>query len=90
MGNRRDARRAARLAARTQPAPPHIGAPAERPSGTLEFYVDDEGLWRWRFVAENHRIVADSGQGYKTRRNAVKGWMVVHEARRYRTVGLEL
>lgn len=27
-------------------------------------YYDAAGKWRWRFVAPNGRIMADSGQGY--------------------------
>lgn len=26
--------------------------------------------WRWRLVAQNGNIIADSGQAYKSRRNA--------------------
>jgi len=28
-------------------------------------YRDKKGEWRWRFVAPNNKIVADSGEGYK-------------------------
>ncbi len=27
-------------------------------------YKDESGQWRWRRVAANNRIVADSGEGY--------------------------
>lgn len=27
-------------------------------------YQDEAGDWRWRLVARNNRIVADSGEGY--------------------------
>ena len=30
----------------------------------FEIYTDTEGFWRWRLVAGNGRIVADSGEGY--------------------------
>lgn len=31
----------------------------------IEFYRDDDaGAWRWRYVAQNGRTLADSGQGY--------------------------
>lgn len=33
----------------------------------IEIYSDSEGLWRFRVVAPNGRIVADSGQGYRTK-----------------------
>lgn len=32
----------------------------------FEIYKDAKGEWRWRLKA-NGRIVADSGEGYKTR-----------------------
>lgn len=36
----------------------------------FEIYQDKKGKWRWRLIAKNGRIVADSGQGY-SRRDAV-------------------
>lgn len=27
-------------------------------------YLDNQGRWRWRLLAGNHRVIADSGQGY--------------------------
>lgn len=36
----------------------------------VEVYQDHAGKWRWREVAANGNIVADSGQGYSTRSNA--------------------
>lgn len=38
----------------------------------FHFYKDTAGEWRWRFVASNGRIMADSGEGYKTKRGAVR------------------
>ena len=29
-------------------------------------YRDRRGQWRWRFVAANGRIIADSGEGYNS------------------------
>lgn len=29
-----------------------------------EMYIDVSGQWRWRLVAGNRRIVADSGESY--------------------------
>lgn len=31
----------------------------------LQKYTDSAGDWRWRIVAGNGRILADSGEGYK-------------------------
>ena len=39
-------------------------------SAHFELYRDAGGLWRWRLRARNGRIVADSAEGYASRRNA--------------------
>lgn len=36
----------------------------------FEVYKDTAGEWRWRMVASNGRIVADSGEGYGSKGNA--------------------
>ena len=36
----------------------------------FETYLDNAGEWRWRLVAANALIIADSGEGYATRSNA--------------------
>ena len=33
----------------------------------FEIYLDNIDEWRWRLIARNGRIVADSGEGYNTR-----------------------
>lgn len=30
----------------------------------LHYYKDKRGKWRWRLIAANGHILADSGQGY--------------------------
>ena len=35
-----------------------------------EIYPDKKGEWRWRLVARNGRIIADSGEGYVSKANA--------------------
>lgn len=37
----------------------------------FEIYEDKAGEWRRRFLAKNHRTMADSGEGY-TRKSDVK------------------
>jgi uncharacterized protein YegP (UPF0339 family) len=32
---------------------------------TYVYYKDAKGEWRWRLVAANGRIIADSGEGYQ-------------------------
>lgn len=36
----------------------------------FEIYPDTAGDWRWRLRAANGRIVADSAEGYASKRNA--------------------
>jgi uncharacterized protein YegP (UPF0339 family) len=33
-------------------------------------YQDKIGDWRWRLVARNGKVIADSGEGYKSRTHA--------------------
>lgn len=33
-------------------------------SGRFDVYPDKAGGWRWRLVARNGRIIADSGEAY--------------------------
>jgi uncharacterized protein YegP (UPF0339 family) len=35
--------------------------------------LDRKQVWRWRARARNGRIIADSAEGYSTRRGAVRG-----------------
>ena len=39
---------------------------------TIALYRAPDG-WRWRYVAHNGRVLADSGQGYSRRVDAVRG-----------------
>lgn len=36
----------------------------------VKLFKDRKGEYRWRLVAKNGRIVADSGEGYSRRRDA--------------------
>ncbi|WP_050033302.1 HVO_2922 family protein [Halorubrum halophilum] len=42
-------------------------------SAAFEIYEDAGGEWRWRLRHRNGNIVADSGEGYASRSNAVEG-----------------
>jgi len=33
----------------------------------VKIYKDKTGEWRWRLLAKNNKIVADSGEGYRTK-----------------------
>ena len=37
-----------------------------------EIYKDKAGYWRWRLRAGNHKIVAESGEGYSARYKAAQ------------------
>ena len=39
----------------------------------FELYRDKRGDWRWRVVAANGRVLADSGEGYSRRCDALRG-----------------
>lgn len=39
---------------------------------TITLYRAPDG-WRWRYTASNGRVLADSGQGYSKRADAVRG-----------------
>lgn len=38
--------------------------------GHFEVYKDTAGQWRWRLRSRNGRVVADSAEGYASKRNA--------------------
>jgi uncharacterized protein len=38
----------------------------------FEIYKDKTGDFRWRLTHTNGKIIADSGQGYKAKQDAVK------------------
>jgi uncharacterized protein YegP (UPF0339 family) len=52
-------------------------AAAEKRLPFFEFIVDRRGEFRWRFKANNHKIVADSGESYKTKQSLKKGVSVL-------------
>jgi uncharacterized protein len=41
--------------------------------GHVTFYKDKKKEWRWRAFTANGNVVADSGEGYKRKRDAKKG-----------------
>ena len=42
-------------------------------------YEDASGEWRWRLVAGNGRIIADSGEGYVDRSGVVRAINIVKQ-----------
>ena len=39
----------------------------------FEVYLDNADEWRWRLVASNGNIIADSGEGYRSKQGAQRG-----------------
>ena len=46
-------------------------------TGKIELYRDDDGKHRWRIIASNGRILADSGEGYARSIDCERGLAVV-------------
>ena len=40
---------------------------------TFEVFRDRADEWRWRLVASNGNIIADSGEGYSSKQGAQRG-----------------
>jgi len=39
----------------------------------FEVYKDKKGEWRWRLRASNSKIIADSSEGYKDKKDCLHG-----------------
>jgi len=48
-------------------------------AATFELFQDHEGEYRWRLRHENGQVIADSGEGYTTKDNAINGIESVKE-----------
>lgn len=53
----------------------------------FEIYQDTSGDWRWRLRAANGRIVADSAEGYASKRNAKRAVMSTLDATESALIG---
>lgn len=51
----------------------------EPSQGRFEVYEDRAGQWRWRLVHRNGNIIADGGEGYASKRNAIRGLRSVQD-----------
>lgn len=54
-----------------------LEAEAVESRGRFHLYRDRANEWRWRLVHHNGNIIATSGEGYSSRRNAEKGMQSV-------------
>jgi uncharacterized protein YegP (UPF0339 family) len=39
----------------------------------FQLYKDNAGYWRWRLLATNNRVIADSGESYHNRADCEHG-----------------
>ena len=53
---------------------------------TIEVYRDAASRWRWRYIAQNGNVLADSGQSYSRRVDAVRAAKRVTGSRLTRSV----
>lgn len=49
-------------------------------SSVFEIYKDKKGEYRWRLKASNGKIVADSAESYKRKRDCERGIDLVRES----------
>jgi uncharacterized protein YegP (UPF0339 family) len=40
----------------------------------VQFYKDKKGEYRWRFLAKNGRVLADSGESYQRKDACERSW----------------
>ena len=55
----------------------------------FEVYIDDGGEWRWRLLARNGRIIADSAEGYSSEMAALNGVDTVRSVARDARIDME-
>ncbi|SQI93044.1 YegP family protein [Aggregatibacter aphrophilus] len=52
----------------------------------FETYLDARSEWRWRLRADNGKIIADSGEGYKNYSDCVHGIDLVKSTNQFTPV----
>ena len=53
----------------------------------FQVYEDAAGEWRWRLVAGNDEVIADSGEGYRDKRDCLHGIELVKDSKDARVEG---
>jgi len=53
---------------------------AQRPYPSYFIYKDRAGEYRWRYEAVNGRTIADSGEGYKTKKDCRHGLDLIRKS----------
>ena len=56
---------------------------------TFQVYEAAAGEWRWRLVAGNDRVIADSGEGYRDRRDCLHAIELVKDSKEARVEGAD-
>lgn len=46
----------------------------------FELYQDEKNEWRWRLLAANAKSIAESGEGYKRKCDAIHGIHLVMQS----------
>lgn len=46
----------------------------------VDYYMDENGEWRWRVTAENSRIIAASSEGFAGKFEAERNFRLVADA----------
>jgi uncharacterized protein len=47
--------------------------------GYFDLYRDNIGEWRWRAIS-NARVIADSGEGYRNKADALRGIYLIQNS----------
>jgi uncharacterized protein YegP (UPF0339 family) len=55
----------------------------------FQVYEDAAGEWRWRLVAGNERVIAESGEGYRDRKDCLHGIELVKDSKDARVEGAD-
>jgi uncharacterized protein YegP (UPF0339 family) len=50
-------------------------------SATYQVYKDASGEWRWKLLAANHQIIADSGEGYRDKQDCLHAIALVKDSK---------
>ena len=48
--------------------------------GHYKLYVDVNRQWRWRYLASNGRIIADSAEAYHNKTDALNGINIIRNS----------
>ena len=55
----------------------------------FQVYKDSAGEWRWRLVAGNDQVIADSGEGYRDKKDCLHAIELVKDSKDARVEGAD-